>query len=635
MSFKIYHLHPLVAGNWQDWPGQFARIRGLGFDTVCSAPPFQPGETGDIFVTADHERLHPALGWDGSADDGLARLAGAAADQGLRLLLDMTLDQVASDATIRQQEPGWFSGGFCGGPPDPRRGPQRVGVGHARFNDAAAGPALTAWWIDRLQRLLRAGIGGFRCLEPYRISGLLWHRVIAALRAVEPECVMLAWTPGGDYPAIEQLTGAGFDRVCASTAWWDGRASWLLDENELLQRIAPALGAPEPSFGERLATRLPPGSDLAAAYRHAARRAVALGAGWFMPMGFEFLARHPFDAARATPADLARARDEAPADLSGDLLAANALADRIAGLGLDAELRPLTAPGAAATALLRIDGADARDAERAMLVLLNPDPGQAAPLPIAEQPLPPQAGAGFVAPEPLDQGPVLGTDLAPGEVRVLAYTRAPDIAGAAPAEPLDRAAMETARIAIEAITPLVPDGDYAVKRVVGETVTVSADIVADGHEVLAAALLWRPQDATTWHQVPLQLVVNDRWEASFTPERVGPHVFTIEAWWDVWGTFRHDLHAKHAAGQSLRLEVQEGQLLLERAAARVTGATRTALQRILDAIKAADEAHAVALLLAEQTLAAMQAADDRPFSHPPRPDPARRRPSAGHVRQLV
>jgi hypothetical protein len=58
-SHKIYHLHPLVAGLLTEWLGQFDRIQGMGFDTVCLAPPFVPGDNCDIFVTHNHEFLHP------------------------------------------------------------------------------------------------------------------------------------------------------------------------------------------------------------------------------------------------------------------------------------------------------------------------------------------------------------------------------------------------------------------------------------------------------------------------------------------------------------------------------------------------------------------------------------------------
>ena len=253
MAAKIYHVHPLVAGPLAAWPAMFARIRAMGFDHVCVAPPFAPDPGGDIYVTADHEALHPALGWDGPADAGIAHIAGHAAQHGLRLMLDLVLYQVAANATVRQRAPGWFSTGFCGGAPDPRRAPARPDAAAPRFGATDTAEALTDWWSDRLTRLRRAGVAGFRAVEPDRVPPAVWRRLIERLRTAAPDALMLAWTPGTGRGAATRLAGTGFDLVAASVAWWDGRSPWLIEEMEALRPVAPAIGSPEPSFFERLA----------------------------------------------------------------------------------------------------------------------------------------------------------------------------------------------------------------------------------------------------------------------------------------------------------------------------------------------------------------------------------------------
>ena len=613
MAAKIYHVHPLVAGPLAAWPAMFARIRAMGFDHVCVAPPFAPDPGGDIYVTADHEALHPALGWDGPADAGIAHIAGHAAQHGLRLMLDLVLYQVAANATVRQRAPGWFSTGFCGGAPDPRRAPARPDAAAPRFGATDTAEALTDWWSDRLTRLRRAGVAGFRAVEPDRVPPAVWRRLIERLRTAAPDALMLAWTPGTGRGAATRLAGTGFDLVAASVAWWDGRSPWLIEEMEALRPVAPAIGSPEPSFFERLATRLPSGADVAGAYRHALRVTAAITAGMFVPMGFEYATRRPFDAARATPEDLRRAQADAPCDLSEDVAEANDLLDGMAAQNVNGAVRQLSASSAPATALLRCDRPDPRDANRAAVVLINPGLAAPAPLPISLFPLPPQAGAAFSPPEPLDEGTDAIVPLAPGEVRVLTYAKASAIGQANHLADLDRAAELATRIAIESIAPSVPDGDYAVRRVVGEAITVAADIVADGHEVLAAALLWRAADETRWHREPMTLVENDRWEAVFAPARVGPHLFSVEAWWDVWGTFRHDLHAKHAAGVPVMLEIEEGRRMLDAAAQRSEGPKQDKLSILLRHFEAADEAGRIELLLSDAALAAMRAVDPQDF----------------------
>src|SRR5690242_14044017 len=253
MAPKIYHLHPVVAGRLTEWPRHFARCRGMGCDIVLLAPPFRPGASGDIFLTADHDTLHPALGWDGDADSGLRRAARLAAEHGLRLWLDLAVDRVAIDAGIRDRESEWFSSGDCGAPPSPWRPPYRLDAAYARLEHTDVAEAFGEWWLQRLRRWSEAGVAGFRCLEPDHVPVGFWRRLIGAA----PGCRFLAWTPGANRAALPQLEAVGFHHSCTSLAWWDGRAEWLVEEMAALRRVAPPIASPEPSFAERRADRSP------------------------------------------------------------------------------------------------------------------------------------------------------------------------------------------------------------------------------------------------------------------------------------------------------------------------------------------------------------------------------------------
>jgi starch synthase (maltosyl-transferring) len=118
------------------------------------------------------------------------------------------------------------------------------------------------------------------------------------------------------------------------------------------------------------------------------------------------------------------------------------------------------------------------------------------------------------------------------------------------------------RIYIEDVYPVVDGGRFPVKRAIGEEVEVWADIFRDGHAVLAADLLWRRDGAEKWFRVPMALHENDRWRASFTPHRTGRHVYVIEAWTDVFASWRRDFLTKREAGMDISLEIEEGRNLL-------------------------------------------------------------------------
>jgi starch synthase (maltosyl-transferring) len=66
------------------------------------------------------------------------------------------------------------------------------------------------------------------------------------------------------------------------------------------------------------------------------------------------------------------------------------------------------------------------------------------------------------------------------------------------------------RVVIENLKPEIDGGRFPIKRVVGEKVTVSADIFADGHDSISARLLYRKQKDGEWKEVPMRSIENDQ-----------------------------------------------------------------------------------------------------------------------------
>src|SRR5262245_15422197 len=105
---------------------------------------------------------------------------------------------------------------------------------------------------------------------------------------------------------------------------------------------------------------------------------------------------------------------------------------------------------------------------------------------------------------------------------------------------------------IDSIRPVTPSRQFPTKAVVGERVTVSADIFRDGHDLLGARVRWRRvgQDGgkRRWHTAPMADRGNDRWDTAISPTQVGRHEIVVEAWRDRFATWRHDIEIKVAAG---------------------------------------------------------------------------------------
>ena len=162
------------------------------------------------------------------------------------------------------------------------------------------------------------------------------------------------------------------------------------------------------------------------------------------------------------------------------------------------------------------------------------------------------------------------------------------------------ASLAAHRMAIEAVSPEIDAGRFATKAVVGWPFEVTADLFGDGHEVFGAAVLYRPEQASDWTEVPMQPLTNDRWRAELTVDEIGPYVYTILAWRDVWGSWRRDTAKKIAAGQDVSVEVEEGRLIV--AAAIASDADTTPLQDLRRALKSEG---AIDVLMREETDALM------------------------------
>jgi len=120
---------------------------------------------------------------------------------------------------------------------------------------------------------------------------------------------------------------------------------------------------------------------------------------------------------------------------------------------------------------------------------------------------------------------------------------------------------------IEDVYPLIDGGRYPVKRIVGERVEVWADVYRDGHEVVAAALIWRGELDREWRRAPMTMYENDRWFGSFVPDAPGRYFYAIEAWTDEFATWRHGFELKQKAGADVALDAIEGAGLLTKAQA--------------------------------------------------------------------
>ncbi|MDT7745157.1 MAG: hypothetical protein QOE59_4235, partial [Actinomycetota bacterium] len=247
-------------------------------------------------------------------------------------------------------------------------------------------------------------------------------------------------------------------------------------------------------------------------------------------------------------------------------------------------------------------------------------PASATPPPPVDEPLtgavpPADAPSGAAAPEaaapedtPAVEAPEVATPtsaeagaVAPPEAPTA--TVAPALAAADPTpdverptptpatEPVasERARLAQGRLGIDEVTPEVSGGRFPSKAVVGEVVPVTATVWREGHDAVAATLVW--QRCADVDHADAQAVANaptvgeerstrmaslgpetDRAAASLVADTEGLWRFRVDAWSDPWATWRHAVEVKVAAGQGageLANDLEGGARLLERGAARI------------------------------------------------------------------
>src|ERR1035438_8681314 len=163
------------------------------------------------------------------------------------------------------------------------------------------------------------------------------------------------------------------------------------------------------------------------------------------------------------------------------------------------------------------------------------------------------------------------------------------------------------RVVIESVEPEIDVGRYPIKRIVGDSVEVEVDVFADGHDHVAARLLFRSEETSTWTIVSMRPVGNDRWRGEFPVTKVGEYLYTIAGWIDHFDTWRSDLEKRIAAGQDIGVDLLNGAQLVEQAAVRAGGDDANALRRWAALLRTTDDLAAAQAAAFDPALAATMA----------------------------
>lgn len=114
------------------------------------------------------------------------------------------------------------------------------------------------------------------------------------------------------------------------------------------------------------------------------------------------------------------------------------------------------------------------------------------------------------------------------------------------------------RVVIDAVKPQINCGEFFIKRIVNEIVNVDAHVLVDGHDVIAASVLYKHEKERKWSEARMHHVVNDEWKASFTVEKQGFYSYMVEGWVDYALNWQHGIERKIDDSQHVKSELLEG-----------------------------------------------------------------------------
>ncbi len=145
-----------------------------------------------------------------------------------------------------------------------------------------------------------------------------------------------------------------------------------------------------------------------------------------------------------------------------------------------------------------------------------------------------------------------------------------------PKRPSPFTASTRQRVIIERVTPEIDDGQFPIKRIIGEEVLIEADMYADGHDTISGLLLYKKETEKGWHDIPLECGDNDRWRGRFPVTEIGRYRYTLTGWVDHFQSWFRDFKKRLQAQQLVDMDFRIGGLLILAGSQRAKG--RDAIQ---------------------------------------------------------
>lgn len=114
------------------------------------------------------------------------------------------------------------------------------------------------------------------------------------------------------------------------------------------------------------------------------------------------------------------------------------------------------------------------------------------------------------------------------------------------------------RVIIENVLPQLDNGAFFIKRIIGQKVFVSADILSDGHDIMQAVVKFKHEKDKKWGEIRMIELPNDEYKTVFKVQKQGYYSYYVEAWIDYALNWQYGIGKKIQDNQNVKSELLEG-----------------------------------------------------------------------------
>ena len=114
------------------------------------------------------------------------------------------------------------------------------------------------------------------------------------------------------------------------------------------------------------------------------------------------------------------------------------------------------------------------------------------------------------------------------------------------------------RVIIENVLPQLDNGNFFIKRIIGQNINVFADIISDGHDLIEAAVQFKYENDKKYLEIRMNSLPNDSFETTFFVEKQGYYSYYVESWIDYALNWQYGIGKKIIDNQEVKSELLEG-----------------------------------------------------------------------------